>query len=354
MGQATLDDPAGLRAGDPDGMLDLVAALGIQLGEAFQVARRATRLPSVDGLRSIAVCGMGGSGIVGDVIRAAWAERLSVPVVPVKGYKLPGFCGPDTLVLAVSYSGETEETLAAYAQAVGSGCRVVAISSGGQLADLARTDGIPHVHAPGHVPAPRAALGHLIGACAGVLEATGLIPDAGAELSDASGVLEQLGSELGPDRSTDGNRAKSLAAWLQDRTPVVWGSEGLAEAAALRWKSQFNENAKRPAFHAILPELDHNEIEGWTEGAGDRFAVVVLRHSLEHPRVAKRVDATREAIAGSGLELREVSVGGGGPVAILLSLVMLGDFASTYAAILAGVDPLPVDVLTRLKERLRT
>jgi glucose/mannose-6-phosphate isomerase len=353
MGQATLDDPVALRTGDPGGMLALVAGLGTQLGEAFDVGRRASGLPAAGGIRSIAVCGMGGSGIVGDVLRAAWAARLPVPVVSVKGYQLPAFCGPDTLVLAVSYSGETEETLAAYAQSVGAGCRVVAICSGGQLAELARTDGVPHVSVPGHVPAPRAALGHLIGACAGVLEATGLIPDAGAELIDASGVLHQLSSELGPDRSTEGNRAKSLAAWLQDRTPVVWGSEGIADAAALRWKTQLNENAKRPAFHAALPELDHNEIEGWTEGAGDRFALVILRHSLEHPRIARRVQATREAIAGSGLGSREVSVVGKSSMEVLLSLVMLGDFTSTYLAILQGVDPMPVRVLSRLKQRLR-
>ena len=353
MGQATLDDPDALRAGDPGGMLALVATLGTQLGEAFDVGRHASGLPVADGLRSIALCGMGGSGIVGDVVRAAWAARLPVPVVSVKGYTLPVFCGPDTLVLAVSYSGETEETLAAYAQAVGADCRVVAISSGGQLADLARTDGVPHVTVPGHVPAPRAALGYLIGACAGVLDAAGLIADAGSELGGAAGVLELLSAELAPDRSVEGNRAKSLAAWFQGRTPVVWGSEVLAEAAALRWKTQFNENAKRPAFHADLPELDHNEIEGWTEGEGSRFALVVLRHSLEHPHIARRVQATREAIAGSGLESREVLVGGESSIEALLALVMLGDFTSTYLAILHGVDPMPVRVLTRLKQQLR-
>ena len=353
MAQATLDDPDALRAGDPSGMLALVGAMGTQLREAFDVGHRASNLPAADGLRSIAVCGMGGSGIVGDVVRAAWATRLSVPVVSVKGYTLPAFCGPDTLVLAVSYSGETEETLAAYVQAVGADCRVVAISSGGQLADLARTDGVPHITVPGHVPAPRAALGYLIGASAGVLDAAGLIAEVGPELDAAAGVLEQLSAELGPDGSAERNRAKSLAAWLQGRTPVVWGSEGLAEAAALRWKTQFNENAKRPAFHAVLPELDHNEIEGWTEGEGGRFALVVLRHSLENPRVARRVQATREAIAGSGLESREVSVAGESSIGALLALVMLGDFTSTYLAILQGVDPMPVRILTLLKQQLR-
>jgi len=352
-GQATLDDPAALRSADPERMLSLVAALGKQLGEGFSLARRARDLPTAEGVGSIAVCGMGGSGIVGDVVSACFADRLPVPVTTIKGYGLPAFCGKDTLVLAVSYSGETEETLAGYGQAVAVGSRVTALSSGGQLAALARADRVPHVTIPGHVPAPRAALGFLVGAAVGVLEAVGLLPDVDTELGGASAALEALSSELAPDRPAEGNRAKSLAEWLQDGIPVVWGSEGVAEAAALRWKTQFNENAKTPAFHAVLPELDHNEIEGWSEQTGRPFRLVVLRHAREHQRVARRVEATIEAIAGSSLECREVFVEGSTPTEILLSFVMLADFTSTYLAILRGVDPTPVHVLTRVKERLR-
>lgn len=353
MEQATLDDPAGLRVADPGGMLGLVAGLGKQLGEGYAAGRRAANLPELERLASIAVCGMGGSGIVGDVLKVVGAERFPVPVAAIKGYQLPAFCGRETLVVAVSYSGETEETLAAYAQAVAAGCRVVTITSGGRLAALAHADGVPHVAIPDHVPAPRAALGYLIGASTGVLEAVGLLPDAGPELLGASGPLEKLAAELGPDQPATENRAKSLARWLQGRTPVVWGSEGLAEAAALRWKTQFNENAKVPAFHAVLPELDHNEIEGWSEQAGTGYALIVLRHPGEHPRIGRRVQATLEAIAGSGLECREAFAEGSTPMDVLFSLILLGDFVTTYAAILRGVDPLPVQVLSRLKERLR-
>ncbi|HEY3209216.1 MAG TPA: bifunctional phosphoglucose/phosphomannose isomerase [Actinomycetota bacterium] len=352
-GQGTLDDPATVREADPGGMLALVADLGTQLGEGFALGRRAPDLPTAGDIGSVAVCGMGGSGIVGDFLRACFADRLPVPLMTVKGYGLPGFCGKDTLVIAISYSGETEETLAAYSQAVAVGCRVIALSSGGQLAALARSDGAPHVSIPGHVPAPRAALGFLVGAAVGALEAVGLLPDAGAELDGASDVLGPLSAELAPDRPVDGNRAKWLAEWLQGRTPVVWGSEGLAEAAALRWKTQLNENAKVPAFHAVLPELDHNEVEGWSDRTGRPFGLVVLRHPGEHPRIARRVEATMEAIAGSGLECREVAVQGSTPLGILCSFVMLADFTSTYLAILRGVDPMPAPVLTRLKERLR-
>jgi glucose/mannose-6-phosphate isomerase len=353
-GQATLDDRAALRAADPGGMLGLVAALGSQLEEGYALGRGVSGLAGGEGLGSIAVCGMGGSGIVGDVLRALFAGRLAVPLVVVKGYELPGFCGKDTLVLAASYSGDTEETLAAYARAVAVGCRVIVVGSGGESAALARADGVPHVVVPGNVPAPRAALGYLAGATIGILEAIELLSDAGEDVRGASRVLEELSTELGPDRPAEANRAKSLALWLLGRVPVVWASEGVAEAAALRWKTQFNENAKVAAFHSVLPELDHNEIEGWSDEAGRPFALVVLRHGREHARIANRVEATVQAISGSGLESREVLAEGSMPMEILFSLVMLGDFVSTYLAILRGVDPMPVQVLTQLKARLRS
>jgi glucose/mannose-6-phosphate isomerase len=354
MEQAALDDPSSLRAADPGGMLQLVAALGSQLAEGHSLGLRARHLPSTEGIGSIVVCGMGGSGIAGDVLKASFADRLPLPVTVLKGYGLPAFCGRATLVLAVSYSGETEETLAAYARAVAVGCRVIALSSGGRLGGLAQADRVAHVPIPGHVPAPRAALGYLVGAAVGALETVGLLPDAARELEGASAALAALSSDLAPGSPTEVNQAKSLAAWLHGRIPVVWGSEGLAEAAALRWKTQFNENAKLPAFHSVLPELDHNEVEGWTEGAGRPFALLVLRHALEHPRIARRVQASLEATTGSGLHSREVAGEGSTPVQALLSLIMVGDFVSTYLAILRGVDPMPVHVLSGLKERLRS
>jgi glucose/mannose-6-phosphate isomerase len=353
MGQATLDDPEALRAADPGGMLALVADLGAQLRQGFELGRRAVALPNVRGVRSVVVCGMGGSGTVGDVVRASFADRLPVPVISSKGYGLPAFCGRDTLLLAVSYSGETEETLAAYAQGVAASCAVIALSSGGRLASLAAADGVAHVPVPGHVPVPRAALGYLAGEAAGVLEALELAPYAGEEVSRAARQVEALGAELAPDRPVGENRAKALASWLHGRTPVVWGSEGPAEAAALRWKTQFNENAKLPAFHSVLPELDHNEIEGWTRGSGSPFGLVILRHPAEHPRIAQRVQGTLEVIGGSGLECREAHGEGSSPMEIAFSLIMLGDFVSTYLAILRGEDPMPVRVLTQLKDRLR-
>jgi glucose/mannose-6-phosphate isomerase len=349
---AVLDDEEGLGALDTGGALEQASGLGRQLRRGYRTGRDAPGLPTGDGLRAIVVCGMGGSGVAGDVLRVLYADRISVPIVVTKGYGLPVFAGPDTLVAALSFSGNTEETLSAYGEAVARGCRVLTVSAGGLLADRAAGDGVAHVPLPTDVPMPRMAVGDLSASLIGALEAVGLLPPASEEVDEAAALLDGLADRLGPERPLAANTAKELAAWIGQRTPVVWGSEGLAEAPAGRLRTQVNENAKAPAFSAMLPELDHNEIEGWSAGAGEGYAVVALRHVREHPRVGERLEATREAIAAARLDYREVHAEGRGPLEILFSLVMLGDFAATYLALLRGIDPTPVPVLMALKKRL--
>jgi glucose/mannose-6-phosphate isomerase len=352
---ATLDDASAIAASDPSSMLSLAASVGHQLRDGYDAGTSASGLPSAEGVQSLVVCGMGGSGVVGDVLRCLYGPRLSVPITVCKGYTVPESCGRDTLVLAVSFSGDTEETLAAYAEAVGRGARVLAIGGGGELAALAEADGVARVAVPSDVPVPRAALGFLSGAGIGVLDAVGLVPPAAESLAEAADHLDQQAKTLGVESPAEGNEAKRLAEWLVDRTTVIWGSEGLAEAAAVRWKTQCNENAKVPAFWGVIPEIDHNEIEGWASSSGtsEPFAAVVLRYRGEHPRIAARVAATIEAVAATGLAVREVHATHVAPMAALFSLIMVGDFTSTYLGILRGVDPTPVPVLSGLKKRLR-
>jgi len=352
MDQATLDDPAAIAAVDESDMLGAVGGLGRQLGQGFHAGLAVPGLPSAASLRSVVVCGMGGSGIAGDVARSLLAERLAIPIGVIKGYTLPEYCQRNTLVIALSFSGNTEETLAAYAQAVAAGCRVVAVSAGGELAALADADGTAWVAVPASIPAPRAALGFLSGAALGLLQAVGLAPPCDADVDRTAALLDQMAGGFSSTVGEEENEAKSVARWLLGRVPVVWGSEGLAGAAALRWKNQLNENAKVPAFRSVLPELDHNEIEGWSAQAGESFAVVALRHRGEHPRVEARLSATLQAVAGSGLAARQVEAEGSSALEWLFSLILKGDFVSTYLAILRGVDPTPVPVLTGLKERL--
>jgi glucose/mannose-6-phosphate isomerase len=349
-----LDDAGRLAALDPGGALGQAAGLGRQLRRGFRTAREADGLPSGDGLRAVVVCGMGGSGVAGDVLRGLYADRVPLPIVVNKAYALPEFAGPHTLVAALSFSGNTEETLSAYGEGVARGCRVLTVSAGGALAERAAGDGVAHVPLPTDVPMPRMAVGDLSASLIGALDAMGVVPSAQEEVDEAASLLDDLAARLGPDRPADGNTAKDLAAWIGARTPVVWGSEGLAEAPAGRFRTQVNENAKAPAFSAVLSELDHNEIEGWSAGSGEGYACVALRHAREHPRVGDRLVATLEAIAEAGLECRELRAEGRAPTEILFSLIMLVDFVATYLALLRGVDPTPVPVLMTLKQRLAT
>ena len=338
--------------GDPGGMLAAIAAFGDHLREGYRSGMDGAALPAADGVRSIALCGMGGSGVPGDAVQALLGDRLGVPIVVTKGYRLPEFCHTETMVFTVSYSGNTEEVTGLYRDAVTRGCRVVAVTSGGELEALAGEDDVALVRVPGGLPAPRAAIGYLTGALLGVLERTGLGPAVGQDVDDASRTLAAAAGRLGP-AAKDANPARDLAGRIGDRIPLVWGSEGIAQTAAIRWKTEFNENAKRPAFWAAFPELDHNEIEGWSRGRGAGFVALTLRTSAEHATVGPRIEATFAAVADAGLAHEEVHAEGSLPLAQLFSLIQMGGFVSCYLAIGDGVDPTPIDRIQAMKARLR-
>ena len=346
-----LDDEAGLRAGDPDGMLGLVADLPLHCRDGLATGLGGASLPEANGVSAVVFAGMGGSGIAGDVLRALYAHRLSVPVVSVRQATLPAFCGPDTLVVASSYSGGTAEVLAAFGEAVARGCRTIVVTSGGELADRAAAAGVGVVIVPGGV-LPRAAFGYLAFGTIGAVASVGLVPAPDRALDDALDDLETLAETLAPSVPTSVNEAKQVAEAIGQRVPVIWGAEGFGAVAASRWKAQCNENAKTPAFASALPELDHNEVVGWSERQGDRFAVVALRHDAEEPDVAVRFGPSLEIAETSGAIVREVWARGGTDLARFLSLVMLGDFTSTYLGLARGHDPSPIDAIARLKQAL--
>jgi glucose/mannose-6-phosphate isomerase len=347
-----LDDRSAIAAADPSGMLAAVMAVGEQARHGYRVGRGVEDLPSGDGVRAVVMCGMGGSGVSGDVVRAAFRDRLSVPVAVVRGPALPEFCGKDTLVVASSYSGDTAETLECFEAAADRGCRLVVVTSGGELARRADEGGVPVVRVPGDAPAPRAAIGYLVFGTLGALEGAGSIPRMDQETEHVGSSLDALAEEIAPDRPTETNRSKQVATDIGDRIPVIWGAEGVGEVAALRWKTELNENAKVPAFASSLPELDHNEVVGWSPGAGDRFFLVALRHGMEHPSVAARFPPSLDVAHSAGVRDREVWSDGDSPLSILMSLALLGGATSIYLGILRGVDPAPIDAIRRIKEAL--
>ncbi len=346
-----LDDRAAMRAADPGGMLDTVMGLAAQCRDGHALGLGARQLPDAEGITSIVVCGMGGSAIAGDVVAALAAPRIQFPVAVVRAPRLPAFCGPHTLVIASSYSGDTAETLALFEDAVSRGCRMIAVTAGGQLGRRAEELGVGRVVVPpGFMP--RAAFGYLCLGALGALEAMGAMPTHAEDLGEALAEMASVLAEAGPDVPSTTNPAKELALAIGERVPVVWGAEGIGSVAAMRWKSQFNENAKVPAFASAMPELDHNEVVGWSAGRGDGFALIALRHPREHGDVAARFPLSQEIARGSGAVVREVSSRGGSELAGLLSLVQFGDLVSTYLGIARGVDPSPIEAIANLKRAL--
>jgi glucose/mannose-6-phosphate isomerase len=348
-----LDDAAAIRSQDPGEMLGAIAELGAHCRDGYANGAAATELPDPADVRSVVYCGMGGSAVAGDILRSAFRSRLGIPVDVNRSPELPEYAGPHSLVIASSYSGNTAETLAAFREATKRGCRAIVVSSGGSIVDEARDVGVAVVRVPGGFQ-PRAALGWLGFSALGALEAAGLLPPLETDVTEAADEADARAAACGPDVPVGDNPAKRLAEALADRVPVIWGADGIGATAAARWKTQMNENGKVPAWWASMSELDHNEVVGWTEPLGRTHAVVALRHEAEDPEIAARFGLSLEIAAGAGALPHEEWASGRSALARLVSLIALGDFVSAYVAIRRGVDPTPVDVITRLKAALAT
>jgi glucose/mannose-6-phosphate isomerase len=346
-----LDDPEQIRRVDAGDMLGAITGMGPMLTEGWEAGGGFTppRAP-----QAVAVCGLGGSAIGGDLLAALLERSSPAPVVTVRAEALPAFAGPGTLVFLCSYSGDTEETLAAHDAARRAGAMTVAVTSGGRLAALARAHRLPLALVRTGLQ-PRAALPLLLLSMLRVAAACGLTGTGERDVREAADVLAGLASRWGPQVPAAENPAKALAAVLCGVVPVVYASSPRLEAVARRWKTQFNENSKRFGVFNAFPELVHNEIVGWEAlGAGwPPVHVVLLRDAHDTPRAVRRIEATREIIAGRARGLTDVWSQGSGLLARLFSLILFGDLVSVYLAVLGGVDPTPVEPIARIKARLR-
>jgi glucose/mannose-6-phosphate isomerase len=336
---------------DPSGQLASILSLPEHLRDAlWRVESAGLELEPADTADGLVVAGMGGSAIGGALARAALGDHASRPILAARTYGLPPWTTPSTTVLCASYSGNTEETLACYESAGLLGARRVVVTTGGQLAELARADGVPVIPLPAGFQ-PRAAVAYMTVAALEVAALCGAGPRLTSEIDVAASHLEHLASEWGPDGAED-SLAKETARALFGTAPLVAGS-GLTVPIAYRWKTQINENAKSPCFAHELPELDHNEIVGW-EGAGaaGSFSAVFLEDSDDHPRVKARIALTAELIAERAHTCVRIATRGETSIERVMSLVLLGDLVSLYLAVLRGVDPGPVVVIERLKAAL--
>ena len=338
---------------DTVGMFALAEAFPEQVAEAFRDCRTVPGLPRREEIENVIVLGMGGSGMAGDVLWAVASPLLPVPVAVVKGYECPHYVGEGSLVFAVSASGKTEETIEAASDAVLAGAKMVVVTSGGELAELARSWAAPLVQVPKDIPQPRAALGAMAVPLLVVLWRIGLLAGADHWVEQAVEQLSRRRDELviaGVD-----SLAAEVARRIGPTVPLVRGGGAVGSVAATRWKTQVNENAKRLAFSGAQPEVCHNEICGWTESSKDigrLLSMVMLRHDGEHPQVGRRFEIAAELARPWVSDLIEVRAQGEGDLAQLLDLIYVGDYVSLWLAAGAGVDPGPVEALTSLKRRL--
>ncbi len=372
-----LDDPVGLEAGDPGAMLPAVASAAAQVREAAVLANEAG-VPALveDGRpRAVVVCGMGGSGIAGDVLAAVAGPGCPVPVVTHRGYGLPAWVGPVDLVVVVSCSGSTEETLSALEEAVRRGCRLMVVGrSGSPVDDLGQRGRAVFVPVT-QGRQPRASMWALSTPLIVAGDALGLLQAPAAAVEEAARMLEDVADRCRPDAASLVNPAKRLALDLQARLPVLWGTSPLTGTVAYRFACQLNENAKAPATWGVLPEANHNQVVAFdgplagkaaSADADDffrdrgsdvdeegRLTLVLLRDSEEHPQVARRADVSAELARERDVPVLQLQATGGSSFARLASLVGLTDYASTYLALVQGLDPTPVDAITALKERIR-
>ncbi len=348
-----LDDRDRFKQIDADDMLGHIDALPEQLSDAWAHGHTLALRPLRGSVRQIFICGMGGSAISGDLLAALTAETLLLPIFVNRSYTLPPHAaGPETLVIGLSHSGGTEETLSAVEQGIRRGAQTLAITTGGQLAEMVDRAG-GSIISYQYPSQPRAALGWLYGLLLAALDRFGIV-NLEHDIRETVDLMRRVRDELKADVPIVHNPAKRLAGQLMGRVVVVWGA-GLLEPVARRWKTQINENAKTAAYYEGLPELNHNSIVGtiYPEDGVRRLGVVQLisrRH--DHPRVQLRQDATGDLLLQEAILNDRVYAAGESRLANQLSLIQYGDYVSYYLAMSYGVDPTPIPQIVALKARM--
>lgn len=337
---------------DTSNMYSLIKKFPQQVEEAVRIGTTARVKLNVRSIENITLCGLGGSAIGGDLLKSYLAGELKVPFLVNRHYTLPKFVGRKSLVIISSYSGNTEETTTAFREAIKRRAKILCISSGGEVAKLAKKRKAPLISIPGGLP-PRAALGYSFFPLLITLGKLGLIKNKSREINETLALLKQKSDEYGnPDPSSD--KAFQLAEQLRGRIGIVYSSTERFDAVATRWRGQMAENGKSLMFGHVLPEMNHNELVGWkmlTEQMRE-MQVMFLRDKDDHRRVRVRMDITKGVIAEHTEHVTEVWSEGTSLLARMFSLVYLGDWVSFYLAIFHGIDPTPVKVIDYLKHEL--
>jgi glucose/mannose-6-phosphate isomerase len=352
MAAVNLDDLSIYLKLDPEDMLGRIKELPMQCQQAWQTAMSFKLPETYRDINKVIVLGVGGSAIGGDLIRTLLQAEMKAPVIVHRDYGVPAFVDSRTLLIASSYSGNTEETLSGFESALKTDAKKIAITTGGKLGELAAKNNVP-VFKIEYKAQPRAALGFSFIPTLGILQKFGLIKDKSADVAEAVRVLEDMETRLDEKSPVKSNPAKQLAQKLCGRLIVVYGA-GITAEAAHRWKTQLNENSKAWTFYEVFPELDHNSVVAYSLPAEipSKIRVVLLRSPNLNPRIKLRYEVTCELLKKSGVAYDFVDGEGKSDLSQMVSLISSGDYVSYYLALLYKVDPSPVKMIAYLKERL--
>jgi glucose/mannose-6-phosphate isomerase len=347
-----LDNASVYRQIDKSGMLNHLHRFPEQCQKAWEKVLKFELPREYTKISNVVIVGMGGSAIGGDIVRRLALAESKLPVWVHRDYGLPAFVDESTLVIASSYSGNTEETLSAFTKSLETRSKKLVITSDGKLKQLAESNGIP-VFVVDYQAPPRAAFPHSLIPLVGIFQKLSLLGDKSADLKEAVGILQKLSRDLMENKPLASNPAKQLAAKLWGHVAVIYGAEILSEVAQ-RWKGEFNENSKTWAFFESFPELNHNAVVGYEfpPEAKEKIFVLMLRSSSLRPRSLLRYEATAELLAQAGIAYEFAETRGESPLAQVMSLVFLGDYASFYLAMLNEVDPTSTNAINFVKQYL--
>jgi glucose/mannose-6-phosphate isomerase len=352
MGKVNLDDPQVLKQLDPEDMLSRLHEMPFLCEQAWQMAMDFNLPSDYNDIDKLVILGMGGSAIGGDLVNSLAISEARLPIVICRDYQLPSFVDTKTMVIASSYSGNTEETLSSFAQALETPTKKLVMTTDGKLKAIAQEKGIP-VFSFDYRAQPRAALPFSLMPILCFLQKLGFIGDKSSDLTETVTVLKQLTKELNEASAASQNPAKQLALKLHSHLPVIYGG-GLVTEVAHRWKTQINENTKAWAFHEAFPELNHNAVVGY-QFPGElatKIVVVLLNSPLLPKRIQLRYQVTRQLLSKAGVSYQTVDGRGKSPLAQIMSLVLFGDYTSYYLAMLYQIDPSPVKAIDFLKKQL--
>jgi glucose/mannose-6-phosphate isomerase len=323
-------------------MKELIEGFPGQLTDALRIFRN-QQLPELSHqVSQVLVSGLGGSGIGGTILAEICASRAKVPVLVIKDYFIPAWVGKETLVIISSYSGNTEETLDTFRQAIQAGAMIVCITSGGEVERIAETHQIPVIQIPGGNP-PRACLGYSLTQLCGIMDHYGFVPGL---LSEINGAIDLLSNE----QKAITAEAEAVARGIAYSTPVIYTSPGY-EGIAIRLRQQLNENAKMLCWHHVVPEMNHNELVGWAEKQPN-VAAIFLRNTDEYYRTSRRMEICRDIISGFAGKTLEISSKGSNATERLIYWIHIGDWISWFASAERDQDAMEIDVINRLKGEL--